>query len=58
MICLLFKRINPYTNIGVSNLKEEIERSTNYSNIIDKVERHEDYVCHILRDVLSGKNST
>ena len=29
---------------------------SNYSIIIDKVERHEDYVCHIFRVLLSGPN--
>ena len=28
MICLIFKRINPATRIGVSNLKYEIEKAT------------------------------
>ena len=32
--------------------------SSNYSIIIDKGGRHEYYVCHILRDILSGPNST
>ena len=30
---------------------------SNHLIIIDKVERHEDYVRHIFRDLLSGKNS-
>ena len=41
MIYLLFKSINPYTRIGVSNLKYEIDKSTlskfgsNLKDIID-----------------------
>ena len=34
------------------------DTSSNYSTIIDKGERHGDYVTHILMDILSGKNST
>ena len=29
---------------------------SNYFIIIDKGERHGDYVCHIIRDLLSGTN--
>ena len=32
--------------------------SLNYSNIIDKVELHEDYVRHIFRALFSVPNST
>ena len=32
--------------------------SSNYSIIIDKWERHEDYVRHIFRDLFLGTNST
>ena len=32
--------------------------SSNYSIIIDKIERHEDYIRQIFRALLSGKNST
>ena len=32
--------------------------SSNYSIIIDKGERYEDYVRHIFRDIFSGPNST
>ena len=32
--------------------------SSNYSIILDKGERHEYYVRHIFRDILSGPNST
>ena len=75
MIYLLFKSINLYISINVSNLKYEIEKTTlanfgnnvkellddmfsNYSIVIDKVERHEDCIGHIFRDILSGPNST
>ena len=75
MLYLLFKSINPYTRIGVSNLKDETDKSTlskfgknlkdilddmssNYTIIIDEVKHHEDCVCHPLRDILSGTNST
>ena len=67
------KIINPATSIGVSNLKDEIEKATlskfgnnvkdllcdmssNYSIIIDKGECYDDYVRHILRDLLKGPN--
>ena len=75
IIDLLLKIIKPATRIGVSNLKDEIEKATlakfgnnekdlldyissNFSIIIDKVERHKDYVRHIFRDIFSGPNST
>ena len=32
--------------------------SSNYSIVFDRREHHEDYVCHIFRDLLSGPNST
>ena len=75
MLHLIFKGINLATMICVSNLKEEIQKSTlakfvnnledilddmssNYSIIVYNVERHEDYVRKIFRDILSGPNST
>ena len=73
MIYLLFKNIKPAIRIGVSNINDEIEKSTlakfwnnvkdllcdissNYSIIIDRLERYEDYVRHIFRYLLSGPN--
>ena len=73
MIYLLFKSVNTDESIGVSNLKDEIDKSTlaksgnnikdllddmssNYSINIYTGERHEGYVRHIFRDILTGKN--
>ena len=75
MIYLLFKSINLDKRIGVSNLKDEIDKvtlaklgenikdllddmSSNYSINIDTGERHEDYVRHIFRDLLTGTDAT
>ena len=75
MIYLVLKGIRPATTIGVSNLIDEIEKSTrakfvnnlkdllhdlssNYLIILDKRERHEDYVSHIFRAILSWPNSS
>ena len=41
----------------LNNVKDLLDfMSSNYSIIIDKGERHEDYVRHIFRDPLSGPN--
>ena len=41
------------------NVKDLLDgMSSNYTIIIDKGERHEDYVSQLFRDILSGKNST
>ena len=42
-----------------NNVKELLDDMfSNYSIVIDKVERHEDCIGHIFRDILSGPNST
>ena len=42
-----------------SNVKDLLyDMSSYYSIIIDKVERHEYYVCHIFRALFTGPNST
>ena len=41
------------------NIKDLLDgMSSNYTIIIDKGERHEDYVSQLFRDILSGTNST
>ena len=43
----------------VNNVKYILDHmSSNYSSILDKGERHENYVRHIYRDIFWGKNST
>ena len=40
---------------NVKDLPDDM--SSDHSIIFDKGELHEDYVCHIYRDLLSGENS-